>query len=349
MKNNFLNYIHNFRGFAIILIVGVHCRTSIDWPKDSIIHDLLFYGLDFATILFVFISGFLFQYVHAEKLNYTRYLSKKLQYVVIPYILVSIPAILDKLLIETNAHWMTDYYKGLNTFWQIIYMLCTGKHSGPFYFIPMICLIFILAPLFYRIQKWRFFNFLMAGVVLLGMFSYNYGYYATLWESLVYFVPVYIFGIWAGKNHSWLSELSTNILLLLVGIYIIIFYLEMINVIDVYRLKSFKEPEYFTPIFNWGKFKVMLLAIIFLNIFYRLKQYDFSLLTTLGNYSFGVYFIHIYFINAISYLLNHFHLSITQNLLIFVCYLAFVMGASMTCVFVIKKIFPKRSRLLVGS
>ncbi len=349
MKSNFLSYIHNFRGFAIILIVGVHCRTSIDWPKDSVSHDLLFYGLDFSTILFVFISGFLFQYVHKEKLNYGKYLFKKLQFVVIPYILVSIPALLDKLLIETDASWMTDFYKGLNTVWQVIYMLCTGKHSGPFYFIPMICLIFIMGPLFYRIQKLKSFNFLVVVIVMLGMFSYNYGYYATLGESLIYFIPVYVFGIWAGKNHASISTLTNFILLVLICIYFLIFYLEMIQLIDVFRLKSFDAPQYFTPVFNWGKLKVMLLAIILLNIFHRLKRHNFPTLTTLGNYSFGVYFIHIYFINAISYFLTRFNISLEQNLLIFVCYLALVVGASMACVFVVKKLFPKRSRLLVGS
>jgi probable poly-beta-1,6-N-acetyl-D-glucosamine export protein len=349
VKSNFLSYIHNFRGFAIILIVGVHCRTSIDWPKDSVSHDLLFYGLDFSTILFVFISGFLFQYVHKEELNYGKYLFKKLQFVVIPYILVSIPAILDKLLIETDAIWMTDFYKRLNPVWQVLYMLGTGKHSGPFYFIPMICLIFIMGPLFYRMQKLKFFNYLMAAIVLLGMFSYNYGYYATLGESMVYFIPVYVFGIWAGKNHAWISSLPNYILIAIIGIYILIFLLEMIHLIDVFRLKSFNAPQYFMPIFNWGKFKVMLLAIILLNIFQRLKHYNFPMLITLGNYSFGVYFIHIYFINAISYSLNRFSISIEQNLLIFACYLSLVLGASMTCIFIVKKIFPKRSRLLVGS
>ena len=111
LKEDFLNYLHHFRGFAILLIVGVHCRTSIAWPQESITHDVFFYALDFATILFVFISGFLFQYLNQQNLDYPSYLLKKIKHVIIPYVIVSIPAIADKLFIETDAPWMSDFYK----------------------------------------------------------------------------------------------------------------------------------------------------------------------------------------------------------------------------------------------
>jgi len=349
LKEDFLNYLHYFRGFAIILIVGVHCRTSMAWPEESFMHDLLFYGLDFATILFVFISGFLFQYLHQEKLDYSSYLLKKVKHVILPYIIVSVPALLDKLFIETDAPWMTDLYKSLSMPLQVVYMLATGKHSGPFYFIPMISIIFILAPLFFKLQKSKVFSVIAFVVIAAGMFSYNYGYYATIWESLIYFIPVYVFGTWAGRYRTRVVDLKPYLLLLFVLAYLAIFYLEMIDVINVYRLKTFGEPQYFTPEFNWGKFKVMCLAIILLNIFYRLRKYRFNTLMVLGNFSFGIYFIHIYFINATELFLRYFLISIQQNLIIFLIYTSAVIFASMLSIYVVKKIVGVRSRLIVGS
>lgn len=349
MKNNFLNYVHYFRGLAIILIVGVHCRTSIPWPENSYVHDILRYGLDSATILFVFISGFLFQYLTESKFNYSSYLWKKIQYVIFPYVIISIPAIVDKLFFETNAYWTPEYYDALTVPGQILYMLVTGKHSGPFYFIPMIGVIFILAPLFHFIQHKKYFTSLTVTVVMLGMFTYSYGYYATFLESLLYFTPVYIFGIWTSKNRNWTVNLNNYILTSLLLIYLTVFSLEMLKIIKVDHLQFFESPHYFTSTFNWGKLKVMCLAVILLNMFYRLKNHDLNIVKTLGDYSFGIYFVHIYIINIISILGKYYHISIEQNALVFTIYLAVVISFSMLIVFTVKKIFRDKSRLVVGS
>jgi surface polysaccharide O-acyltransferase-like enzyme len=350
VKNPFLSYLHNFRGFAILLIVGVHCRTSVPWTTGSLSHDLLFYSMDFSTILFVFISGYLFQYLNPVNLDYKKYLLKKLQFVILPYVIVSIPALLDKLILETNSPWMTEFYQGLPWPGQVVYLLFTGKHSGPFYFIPMMGVIFLLAPVFHRIQKSRYANYMVGGIVLVGMFNFNYGYYASTAESLAYFIPIYVFGMWASKNHKWIIQLNPYVLLILAVLYVLIFYLEVIHVIHIDRLKSFQEPAYLTVAFNWGKLKVMLLAIILLNVFYQLRNSKLSLLSTLGSYSFGIYFIHIYFINAIDFLARNTRvLSIAPSILTFTVYLLAVIMLSLGSIYIVKKIFKDKSRLLVGS
>lgn len=352
MKGNFLNYIHNFRGLTIVLIVGVHCREIIPWPEPSAMDDLLYYGLDFATILFVFISGFLFNYLNAEEFTYREYqeyLSKKFLYVILPFIIVSVPAILDKLFIETHAAWMTEFYHRLSMPLKIVYMLFTGKHSGPFYFIPMIGVIFLLAPLFHVIQKSKLFTPVVILSVMASLFSFHYGYFATLPESLVYFIPVYLFGMWVSAHKEHVQNLNVPLLLLLVFIYLLLFYLEWTGLIFVERPKSFGDVHFFYPLLNWGKLRMLCLSIILLNLFYRLRNQSFPLLTVLGTYSFGIYFIHIYFINIIAKAIQYFQFHIEQNFLIFTLYVSVVVGASMVTVFIVKKIFGKNSRLLVGS
>lgn len=350
MKNNFLNYIHHFRGLAIVLIAAVHCRTSLLWPQDSLLHDLLIYGLDSSTILFVFISGFLFQYVNAEKLDYRNYLLKKIKYVVIPYVLVSIPAIVDKLFFENSAYWMGSFYKSLYMPFQAVYMVLTGKHSGPYYFIPVICIIYLLAPILFRIQKSNYFTWITAALVGIGLFTYAYGYYATTLESLLYYLPVYIFGMWASKSRDRILNMRGYVWLAFAGIYLLIFYFEVTKNIAVQHLYYFEPTtHYFTNQFNFSKLKEMILAILLITLFYRFRKKDFGFLALLGSYSFGIYFIHIYFINAVERILNHYQFSRLQSGFGYLIFVISVIGISTLCVYLIKKIFKERSRLLIGS
>src|SRR5690606_5585731 len=98
-KPVFLNYIHYLRGLAILLIVGIHCRISFPWEHkiEARIFESL---LDNSTIIFIFISGFLFQHLFVNNFNFRKYLVKKLKFVILPYLLVSILPILDKLYLE---------------------------------------------------------------------------------------------------------------------------------------------------------------------------------------------------------------------------------------------------------
>jgi probable poly-beta-1,6-N-acetyl-D-glucosamine export protein len=350
VKNNFLNYIHNYRGLAILLIVGNHCRVAFPWPKESIIHSLLLYGIDSPTILFVFISGFLFQYLNAEKFEYVSYLKKKVLYVIIPYVLVSIPALLDKLLLETDAPWMSPFYNSLYPPFKVLYMLCTGKHSGPFYFIPMIGLIFLISPILLRIQKLSYFSIIAAAVMGIGLFTFAYGFYGTTLESLLYFLPIYIMGIWASKNRNQIFAMSNYLFFSVIATYLMIFLLEMTELIHTQHLNYFEPtPTYFTTQFNWGKLKEMLLAIIILLLFYRYRDKDFRLLHWLGSASFGIYFVHIYFINLVVYLVSKTNLLEYQNGVSYVIFTVLTIFISSLTVFIIKKIFKGRSRILIGS
>lgn len=80
-KSQFLPYIHNFRGVAILYIVAFHCLSSFGWGDNilekRICNALVVYG----TVLFVFIAGFLFQHLNASEkhydFNFKLYLKKK--------------------------------------------------------------------------------------------------------------------------------------------------------------------------------------------------------------------------------------------------------------------------------
>jgi peptidoglycan/LPS O-acetylase OafA/YrhL len=132
--------------------------------------------------------------------------------------------------------------------------------------------------------------------------------------------------------------------------YLIIFYLEMSHLVEVQHLHFFESvPHYFTSQFNWGKLKEMMLAILLLTLFYRLRDKNFSYLAWLGAFSFGIYFVHIYFINVVEKLLNLFHISRLQNGIGYLAFTAFIISTSALTVYLIKKAFKEKSRLLIGS
>ncbi len=89
----FLNYIHNFRGVAILYIVIVHCISAFNWDHARFAEALLRIFLTYGTVCFVFIAGYLFQHL-AEQYEFQKYITKKLLYVGLPYFIWSIPAII---------------------------------------------------------------------------------------------------------------------------------------------------------------------------------------------------------------------------------------------------------------
>lgn len=322
---------------------------AFPWPDHSVVHDVLFYGLNSSTILFVFISGFLFAHLNTEQFDFKKYLLQKVKFVLVPYTLISAPALLDKLLFEQNAVWMSTFYRESNVVYQIAYMLATGKHSGPFYFIPTIFVIYLLAPLLLRLLHSRFFTILAMLVVSVGFFSHQYGYYATLGESIVYFIPVYVSGMWVSARKDKILDLPLWFWLGLAGIYFLLFFLEVSHTVQSFRLTGFGEVRYWQPAFNWGKLKEMTLALMLTGIFYHLRNRKFRLLEILGYYSFGIYFIHIYFINATEKVVDYFFGNLPQNLGIFLVFTIIALTASASSIHVIKRITGKGSRWLTGS
>ena len=88
----FLSYIHSLRALAILSIVAVHCLPLFAWDRFRWQDRLLLSLVSNGTVLFVFVAGFLFQYL-SYKFEYRRYLKSKLQNVLLPYVCVSLPMI----------------------------------------------------------------------------------------------------------------------------------------------------------------------------------------------------------------------------------------------------------------
>jgi surface polysaccharide O-acyltransferase-like enzyme len=126
----------------------------MDWEdsKESfVIFKALFKD---GTAYFIFIAGFLFQYL-SKKYAYGDYLKKKFNNVILPYLIISIPAIFycisqGKV---SNDVWFKDFFPSWPLPYQVVALYSTGGHLYTLWFIPMIAIFYVISPLLIFVDK----------------------------------------------------------------------------------------------------------------------------------------------------------------------------------------------------
>ncbi len=326
----FLNYINNFRGVAILFILTGHCMDAFDWHDMPIIYNTLRFFLKNGTVLFVFISGFLFQHL-SHKYKLTSYLSNKAKNVILPYIIVSAPAILYFTCITHRADMPDDFYNSPIAM-QIFLFYIKGSHITAFWFIPMITIYYIISPLLVKLDKTGFFYYFLPIFILVSLFVPRTN---NVLINFVHFFSVYVFGMFCSRYRARVLEISDKYFLWIVLIYCLLFLM--------------KISDYFNfPINYMSK---MILCMLIISLLYRYE----SKIQDKGNYlaaiSFGLYFIHSYVLQTLRYLLSGqwgglipFEASVF--LLILLC--TAVVAISASIITVIQKIFGKSSRQIIG-
>ena len=353
-NHSFLCYIHNFRGIAILYIVAFHCWSSFGWGSHDLEKTVWNSLVKYGTVLFVFIAGFLFQHLNGQvnrRFSFSNYLEKKVAYVILPYILASVPAIVDKLYFsEAPFSWMPAVIEQSNPVVQVGYMLITGKHFGPFWFIPMVSLIYLLAPLLLYLDRstW-FYRYGFPLLLVAGFFSYRFGHNSSVFESLWYFIPVYVFGMWASRYRKSITDREYTFLILLGILYTVITYLEVVGTLTIFKTYAHSDNiRASAHYFNFGKIKALALCIILLVGLHKFQKVRFTLWGVLASYSFGIYFVHLYVIRSLEILLSKFNIVITFNSLLYFTHVGVVMLTCVAIIKLIKFITKKNSRYFIG-
>ncbi|MEQ9413941.1 MAG: acyltransferase [Cyclobacteriaceae bacterium] len=349
--SKFLPYINHLRGLAIVLIVGIHCRTSFEWGKNYYQDKFWFSLIVYGTIVFVFISGFLFQHVNKTKFKFRDYIIKKIKYVVLPYFIVSTPAIINKLYFDSPEPWQSEFYNSLSILGKYFYMICTGKHMGPFWFIPMITIVYIISPfLIYLDRSKYFYKYVFPIVFIGGLFLHDFGHNTSVVNSFLYFIPIYLLGIWSSKNAKAIVNLSWPRLTPFLIIYVGIFMMEFLDILAIGKTYGFAEDaRQNIYAFNFGKLKMILVCLVLMNVLYRFNSSRFRSLDILAQYSFGVFFIHLYVIRSLEILIKHFLGNLNFNSVTFIVFLTTVTGLCILIVSITKRLLGRKSRYIIGS
>jgi len=329
----YLNYINNFRGFAMLLIVAVHTIYLIAGTAP-LQYNILRVILANSSMLFIFISGYLFQYL-LDKYKYGTYLAKKFKNVVLPYIIMSIPAIY---LLLTKPEWIDTSWINTGSFQskpvmvKIILFYITGSHLPQFWFIPMICIFYLISPLLRYVDRHPKWYYGIPVLIVVSLIVDRSPLNDNTLQSFVYFLPIYVLGMHTSHyTKEYFNLITKNWMILLIALVV----LTGLSFVDE-RISYLQK-----------------LPVIFLCLFLFYKISSAKLDTVLGlvaKYSFGIFFIHKYTIIIVSYIYIKLSIDTFLNSGVLGLLFSFILIVAVSILLLIpfKLIFKKNSRLITG-
>lgn len=342
----FLSYINYFRGFAILMIVLGHGLILLQ--NNIFLNKFFIAVIGNGTGLFVFISGFLFYHIFYRRgFNLKKFMINKLKNVFLPYSVISIPALIY--LVYKHERYQ-EIYKQSKILYGILYYL-SGQLLGSTWYIPFAMLLFLSSPIFIRYinlkPKIQIMIILISGILgmIIGRPIYDLTF--NVFQAFTYFFPYYCMGIYTAINQEKIiKELESRVIFLgiLWGIFIC-FQVKINMYFGVFK-KLFEITD-----LDLMMIQKIIMCLFAIGVFKKLEDSNLkrvkNIFNLLGEYSFGIFFIHNYFyviFYKILKALNIEALSLIESVLLGILNIVF----SVISIYIIKKILKKKSRIFIG-
>lgn len=351
----FLPYIHLLRGVAILYVISVHARGFESYWMSNPEYYSFFDSISDpsegnGTTLFLFIGGFLFQHLTKNHFEFRKYLTQKFKNLILPYLIISLPLIFIRLNTDFQSPSLPEDFNNRTVIHQVGHFLLTGSHLPPFWFISTIILFYFTAPLLHALDNRKFYTYVFPFIILACLFTYRPEHNANPFLSYLHFIPVYITGMWASYFKDKILSDDSRLMYTLLAIYLGLCIGELTGWITTPRNTTFEDVlagEAF--IFNIYLMKALVLCFFWMTFFYRLREKHFPFLELLGGYSFGLFFVHYFFISISRKIFELNGVTFDFSLLTYLMYFLIVLMASMVTVYFIKKLTGRYSRYLIGS
>lgn len=283
--------------------------------------------------MFVFISGFLFQFL-LKGFYYRVYIKQKLRNVILPYLICSIPAVMTYLVgIKSPAgigapSWIDTTPK------LVVYMLVTGTHMAPFWFIPMMALVYLISPVLVRLDRIRGGYGIIGLLLVVAMMAGRSPGDSNPAHNFLFYLPVYVIGMATSHYRANLMPYLSRYAPILMAFI-------ALPLIDISADRWIDNVEFVTKI-------VFCLGLT--GMFARFSGSLPGWVDYLGTISFGVYFIHYYAVAALtiaskSVLSGFFSCGVAAYGLIVMA----VLGASIIGVTILRSLFGRYSRMIIGA
>lgn len=350
-KTDYLAYLHGFRGFAILCIIAAHSWSMLSLENDSIVRipneiwvyattEAIFHG---STLFFALISGILFTRVLRNK-PWTSFFKNKLINVIMPYLVAS--------LIFTALSWPEILKEaaanGIHYFFpEVLFKnIVTGQAQIPFWYMPVLTVLFLLTPLLNWMLKFRNGILILALALMpLVMTRTTYPDLLSL-KTMFFFLGAYGFGMYLGERQESMLAFTQRHLAMLWILFVISTTANFLLFFWEYA------PTGFTSLHQSVVYvQKMLMALLLLYALYKYQARLPNMLNVLGTYAFSLYFLHFSFIWALSEvfvkqfpdtgILGLF----TAGLLIYVLSIALCLLLSIG----LRKLLGKYSRMLIGT
>ena len=356
MNTGFLNSINYFRGIAIAIIVLGHSYGLSNMNIDSVFDRTVFSLFKQGSIYFIFISGFLFHHIFFIKnanFKYLKYIRKKINYVFIPYLVISFVPIITRVLYLDNRDYIADWAAD-NYLLSILWYIATGRIFVGYWYVPTGMILFLLSPLIIWLVESK--HCLPVMIFLLGISLVIHRPVDNLnpIHSTIYFLPIYILGCYASKNRKYVYEYMEN---KIVAFSVIAVFLALIQA--VFWESAGGAKQNFLMLGNSistlsiNSIDIILIqkiitCFLLMSLLYHYEKADIKALEWLAQRSFAIYFIHPILMSLGRWIVDKNNLSYEGNYLIWLAVGGYLLFGSMAIAQVLKITFKKNSRYLIG-
>jgi len=360
-KKKFLNSINYFRGIAIIIIVMAHSYGIAHWNiyRNPSTFDKLFYSLNLnGSVFFIFISGFLYNHIFFPRFNYKKFMLKKAKFVLVPYLVCSIiPIWYAVSSIERNFWLDTFFYNNGRNFipetishqpiLSSLWFLFTGRAVYAYWYIPMIMLVFAISPLINQIIKSKYLFQVILFLIPISMIVHRPAQNVNPFHSLVYFLPVYLLGIYSSINqkkiYSLLKSNRTKIILLTTAIA-----LGLIQVLIFKVSGNFNKDFFSISLPDINLLQKIILCFLLMSILDKFENTDIKSMKKTAETSFSIYFIHPFLLNPLTLISRNIGFDFEGN--VFTLFIAtfFIMASAMAIAHCLKLFLKQNSRYIIG-
>ncbi len=348
-ERGFIAHLHAFRGFAILAIVAAHAWSMLLFHDgfDTMsshtavysVVETLFHG---STIYFALISGLLFSLLLRDR-GWKSFFRSKALHVVAPYAMINLLFIAA--FWPMIAEWLESEGRLMNPVVFYAQALVSGSLMLQYWYIPVLIVLYIATPVFdFLIRRAAWAAWLVALVPL----AVSRSLFPDLLsgQTMIYFAGAYVLGMLAGTHYETVQRVIRQ--------YLYVFWLAAVGCSLVICLLYLNEPEmsgWF--VISESLFYVQKVAVSGLMLHY-LARNEVSLprwLLVLGTYAFAIYFLHLFFaqiaVGAIGSISEGYANAWTVSVGGFLI-LVLALSASLLVAWLLKKLFRKYSRMVVG-
>ena len=291
--NNRDNAIDALRTAAILAVILIHTTSrtieTVYMNLPQVPWGLFLNQISrFAVPLFFLISGFVLELSHRDDLGYFSYLKKRISKIFLPYVF-----------------WSFVYYYFVYTQHSMGFLttLIGGNSSYQLYFIPSLLLLYLIYPLLHKLYGWisRYWILLiLTGLQLVLLYLDYYPRAIVMWDPLRITVLNYFYFVLGMVFYHHTEQIKAQVrkmkyfwplvpAVLGLNVYYEGFsrYLSSWNYVDFYS--------------QWRPSIFFYTLSIFCGGYYLLSKLNakYDLLGKLANYSFFVFFIHVWILENI--------------------------------------------------
>ena len=326
-RSNFDWGMHYFRAFAILTILACH---YVAWHGYNEI-DIVFFNT--STIYFLFISGYLCQYIDKKRRESpVAYYRKKLQNVIVPFIVFSMFFAVMKGVFRFDI----EFGK----------FLLLGRVQGQYWYIPFISSMFVVSPFICRMKDRHLGLLTIISFTLFLIFPVRPGEFTIQWPEVFYFYTYFsgfyflgfVYCRFKEQVDEYLHKYWYWILILSLGLYAFIHNQSFLGLSAVSR-------SILVPL---QRMSVLCLMLVLLSKVRNKRMWIFD---QIAQFSFTLYFIHfalyINFAFVRTSFLGCFAFlpTILAEILMYFLYLVIMLVVSI----IVKAALGSRSRMFIGA